>query len=141
MLRSMSFTNFKSWGSLDIKFARITGLFGTNSSGKTSLIQFILMLKQTKEATERKISLALNGTLVRLGSARDVVHRHDESRRLEWKLGFRLPSALALEDPSRRRTALIAKGNALFTSSEVGFRDGAPVARTLSYRLEASKST
>ena len=38
---------------------RVTGLFGANSSGKTSIPQFLLLLKQTREATDRAVSLAL----------------------------------------------------------------------------------
>jgi recombinational DNA repair ATPase RecF len=56
MLRRLVFTNFKTWEKVEIEFGQVTGLFGTNSSGKTSLIQFLLMLKQTKEATDRALS-------------------------------------------------------------------------------------
>lgn len=56
MLRRLAFTNFKSWPQAELTLAPITGLFGTNSSGKTSILQFLLLLKQTKEATERAVS-------------------------------------------------------------------------------------
>ena len=49
MLTELRFTNFKSWPVADLACGRITGIFGTNSSGKTSLIQFLLLLKQTKQ--------------------------------------------------------------------------------------------
>ena len=48
MLSELAFTNFKSWADVKLPCARITGVFGTNSSGKTSLIQFLLLMKQTK---------------------------------------------------------------------------------------------
>ena len=82
MLKKLSFTNFKSWPKADLTLAPITGLFGTNSSGKTSILQFLLLLKQTKEATDRAISLELNGPYVQLGTMQDAIHRHDESLRL-----------------------------------------------------------
>ena len=44
MLKRLTFTNFKSWPRVDLPCGRITGLFGTNSSGKTSILQFLLML-------------------------------------------------------------------------------------------------
>jgi predicted ATPase len=48
MFRQLSFQNFKSWEDTgEIKLAPITGFFGTNSSGKSAILQFLLMLKQT----------------------------------------------------------------------------------------------
>ena len=50
MITELSAQNFKSWkdtGKLQI--APLTGFFGANSSGKTSLLQTLLMLKQTVE--------------------------------------------------------------------------------------------
>jgi len=61
MLRRLTFENFKSWPNADIRFGDITGFFGTNSSGKTGLLQLLLLLKQTKDATDRSIALDLNG--------------------------------------------------------------------------------
>ena len=80
MLRRLVFTNFKTWEKVEIEFGQVTGLFGTNSSGKTSLIQFLLMLKQTKEATDRALSLELNGNYVKLGLFADAVFGHDDIR-------------------------------------------------------------
>lgn len=46
MITSLQFRNFKSWRDTgEIRLAPITALFGTNSSGKTSLLQTLLMLK------------------------------------------------------------------------------------------------
>ena len=47
MLRRIGLSNFKCWKELDIELAPITLLFGTNSSGKTAILQSLLMLKQT----------------------------------------------------------------------------------------------
>lgn len=61
MLNKLHLSNFKAWQQLDIQFGRVTALFGTNSSGKSSLIQFLLLLKQTKNATDRGLVLDLGG--------------------------------------------------------------------------------
>jgi AAA15 family ATPase/GTPase len=54
MLKQLSVDNFKSWKRIDkMRLAPITGLFGTNSSGKTSILQLFLMLKQTIESSDR----------------------------------------------------------------------------------------
>jgi predicted ATPase len=135
MLKRLHLTNFKSWGEADLTCGRITGVFGNNSSGKTSLIQFLLLMKQTKDATDRAISLELNGDLVHLGTIMDVIHNHDEKRQIKWSLDFLLANELALSDPSQKKTSLVAKGDVLTLDSEISIQNKAPVARRLSYGL------
>lgn len=114
---------------------RITGLFGTNSSGKTSLIQLLLLMKQTKDATDRALSLELNGAQVQLGTIKDTLHNHDEGRSIDISLAFGLKSELTLSDPSGKRTSIIVKGDVLTYSAEIGVQRTAPIARSLSYQL------
>jgi predicted ATPase len=135
MLERVGFTNFKSWASVDMACGAITGLFGANSSGKTSLIQFLLLLKQTKDATDRAIALELNGAYVKLGSIIDAVHKHDESKEISWNIGFRLPEPLTIPDPSDPKAPAIAAGDALTLRSKIGVVEKAPIARNLAYRL------
>ena len=48
MITHIRMKNFKSWEDSDeVKLAPLTGFFGTNSSGKSSLLQMLLLLKQT----------------------------------------------------------------------------------------------
>ena len=50
MITELRAQNFKSWEDTeDLRFAPLTGFFGANSSGKTSILQVLLMLKQTVE--------------------------------------------------------------------------------------------
>jgi predicted ATPase len=88
MLTHLSLSNFKSWQTLDMPLARVTGLFGTNSSGKSSILQFLLMLKQTKDATDRGLVLDLGGQnqLVNLGSYKSLIYKHDENLSLKWAI-------------------------------------------------------
>ncbi len=47
MITHIRMKNFKSWkDSGMVKFAPLTGFFGTNSSGKSRLLQMLLLLKQ-----------------------------------------------------------------------------------------------
>lgn len=105
MLRHLSFSNFKSWPQVDLSCGQITGLFGANSSGKTSILQFLLLLKQTKEATDRLLSLELNGDYVELGTIRDAIYRH-EAPAIETAITFERRTPLTLDDPSALRTSL-----------------------------------
>ena len=55
MLRELRIKNFKGWQDTgSIHMAPITLFFGTNSSGKSSIGQFLMMLKQTVESPDRK---------------------------------------------------------------------------------------
>ena len=92
MLKSLEFENFKSWGGRHrLEFGRITGLFGANSSGKSSIIHLLLLLKQTTEL--RDPSRVLNfgdGTndYVDLGSFVDVVTNHDTSQSISFSVSW-----------------------------------------------------
>ena len=115
MLTRMRVENFKAWSELDIALGTVTGLFGTNSSGKSSLIQMLLMLKQTKNATDRGLSLDFGGPdkLANLGTFRDVVHDHDESRAISWKLNWTKDHSIKLIDTTKRQSDTIFEGNEL----------------------------
>jgi AAA domain, putative AbiEii toxin, Type IV TA system/Protein of unknown function (DUF3696) len=94
MITSMQVRGFKCWqNSGDLSLGRLTGFFGTNSSGKTSLLQLLLMLKQTSESADRSQVLHLGDdrTLVGLGVLRDVLFAHDEKGELGWKLTWDSP--------------------------------------------------
>ena len=95
MLTSLRLQNFKSWKDTDdVRLRPITGLFGTNSSGKSSLIQAMLLLKQTAEYPGRRGPVFHFGSgdsrsYVDLGDFESVVHNHDAgstmSVSLDWK--------------------------------------------------------
>lgn len=121
MLNHLNVRNFKAWSKLDIKFGQVTGLFGTNSSGKSSLLQFLLMLKQTKNATDRGLVLDFGGPgqLVNLGSYKDVIHSHDENAHLEWYIQWALGQKASIFDPTKNRSAILASDNSLAIRSVV----------------------
>jgi len=137
VLTNLRLRNFKTWSSADLSFGRITGLFGTNSSGKTSLVQFLLLLKQTKEATDRGIALDLNGPYVSLGSYEDVVHNHDVSLPLRWTLAFEREAPIVIHNPSsaRSRRSAIASSANISVSGRVEARDKGPEARAIQYKV------
>ena len=78
----------------------LTFLFGTNSSGKSSLHQFLLMLRQTAESPDRRRVLHTGdaATPVDLGSYIDLVNGRDPQRPLECELSWTLPEVLEVVD-------------------------------------------
>jgi hypothetical protein len=62
MFTKLRLTNFKAWQDTgDIFLKPVTMLLGTNSSGKSTLIQSLLLLKQTVQSPDRSIHLNLGG--------------------------------------------------------------------------------
>lgn len=142
MLKALHFTNFKSWASVDLIGAPITGVFGPNSSGKTSLIQFLLLLKQTKDATDRRLALELNDDLVQLGTIKDAIHGHDERKLIQWQLEIELDRNISVSGTTRPGIT-IARGNTISIKSEIKVdeKSSAPISRLLSYKLGRTSFT
>lgn len=98
MLREYRLTNFKAFGeTVTIPIRPLTLIFGANSSGKSSIFQSLLLLKQTlEEAKNPSTALLPKGSLVDLGSYRDFVHRHEAERDFEFGARFGLKRSLTL---------------------------------------------
>ena len=87
MITHIRMKNFKSWqDSKRVELAPLTGFFGTNSSGKSSLLQMLLLLKQTIGSDE-VLFFGDENSLVNLGSFREVIHNHELDKSLELNLG------------------------------------------------------
>ena len=109
MLTELSLTNFKSWKRIDkMKLGPITGLFGANSSGKTSVLQLLLMLKQTVESPDRALTFHFGDdrSLTNLGSFRDTVYSHAKPGKLELGISWRMPKAMKISDPTEQKATL-----------------------------------
>ena len=80
MITELRTQNFKSWKDTGaLHFAPLTGLFGANSSGKTSILQVLLMLKQTVEQSSdwnKPLYFGDEASLVNLGNFNDIIHKH-----------------------------------------------------------------
>ncbi len=91
MLRRIGLQNFKSWRELDIELAPITLLFGANSSGKSAILQSLLMLKQTVNSRGPQVYLDFGGhrnDYADLGSYHDLVFGHDTNKCLSLSLAW-----------------------------------------------------
>ncbi len=117
MLTRLAFQNFKSWRNTgDIRLAPITALFGSNSSGKSSVLQMLLLLKQTAESPDRAqvLNLGDDRNLVDLGTFQDVLFKHDLAAPLQLSLGWKLARRLEIADPAR-------KSGVLFSGDSIDF--------------------
>ncbi|MCP3137226.1 AAA family ATPase [Pyxidicoccus xibeiensis] len=92
MLTRLRIQNFKAWKDTgDIRLAPLTMFFGRNSSGKTSLQQFLLMLKQTAQSRDRRRVLHFGDadSLVDLGVWPEMVFNHDPAAMLQFELEWK----------------------------------------------------
>lgn len=91
-LYSYQLTNFKAFaGPETIPIRPITLIYGANSSGKSSIIQSLLLLKQTLEQAGDVDTLLLpQGTLIDLGTYREFIHRHEIERSFSFKTTFKI---------------------------------------------------
>ena len=99
MLRRIELINFKCFASLGLSLAPLTVLAGMNGAGKSSVIQSMLVLRQSAEGGSLEGgSLILRGRLVSLGTGRDVLFEDALNEIVGFKLYAReMDSALGLQ--------------------------------------------
>ena len=103
MITELRAQNFKSWQDTGpLQFAPLTGLFGANSSGKTSILQVLLMLKQTVERPpdwNEPLYFGDEESPVNLVDFDTVIHRHNPPFTLGISMVWKLPERRKIGNP------------------------------------------
>ena len=87
MLRSIEIENFKCFERMKLACTPLTLLSGLNGTGKSSIFQALLVLRQSLNSGElHRGRLILNGDLVDLGTSRDILHDDAEYEALTFVL-------------------------------------------------------
>ncbi len=75
MIRLLRLQNFKCFEEEVFRFRPLTLLSGLNGTGKSSVLQSLLLLRQSYQQglLQQNIGLALNGDLIQIGTARDAL--------------------------------------------------------------------
>ena len=74
-LKNIIVENFKSYKNVtEIPISGLSVLMGANSSGKSTALQTLLVLKQTVECNSMDIDLLLSGKYITLGAFNDVIN-------------------------------------------------------------------
>lgn len=81
-----NFKSFSDTGNIEIK--PITILLGSNGSGKSSLIQPLLLLGQTLESADKSVPMMTRGEYINAGTFKDIVHNHIDNNMVEFKFTF-----------------------------------------------------
>jgi len=80
--------NFKSLRDIDIKLSNLTLLTGINSTGKSTFIQALLLLKQNEDKfyTQNKRALSIKGEYIKLGKKQDILYEEAYKENIEIAL-------------------------------------------------------
>ncbi len=135
MLEQLRIQNFKGWKDTgDITMAPITLFFGANSSGKSSIGQLLMMLKQTIESPDRKAVFYPGGknSAVQLGSYQEMVYHRNPENNITFNYRWNLSALLNIKDPVNQTSF---SGNELAFESEVTFAEQLLQVKQFRYRL------
>ncbi len=141
MITNLQIKNFKSWvDSGQLAMAPLTGFFGSNSSGKTSILQVLLLLKQTVESSDRKRALITGDdrTSVDLGTFYDLVYNHMEDLPIEFDVSWKLPDEIEVSDPNSLDQILF-KINDLTFHTVIKEINGRPATESFYYSFDNKK--
>lgn len=99
MIKTLRIKNFKGWKDTGvINFAPITLFMGSNSSGKSSIGQFLMLLKQSCTSADRRTVLFLGDStsVVELGGPVEMLYEHNIDEMLEFEYSWQLPAPMRL---------------------------------------------
>src|SRR5438105_3812401 len=121
MLTEVAVQNFKLFDDdgVTIHPGTVTVLLGPNGTGKSSLMQSLLLLKQSVGSA----ALLFQGPYLSLGSFKDVVHMQEEQRRITYRL-------VASYEASNQKWqgTLLSEGNfvyeAQFSQGQLEYQNG-----------------
>ncbi|TDQ06240.1 DUF3696 domain-containing protein [Pedobacter metabolipauper] len=86
---SLTLENFRSFKKQTFDFSKFNILIGENSSGKSSILKFLLALKQSFQTpASREINLLFKGEFADLGSYKESIYYQDENLPLSFTFLF-----------------------------------------------------
>lgn len=86
MITELKLKNFKSHKDTNLRFANLTLLTGINSAGKSSVIQSLLLLRQSYKKGRLNAGLDLNVPLCDLGKGYDVLNRSADTNLITFSI-------------------------------------------------------
>lgn len=86
MISQLRIKNFKSHKDTNVKLGLLTVLTGVNGCGKTSLIQSLLLLRQTFLKSRLSNGLDLNSPLCSIGIAHDALYALADDSKISFRI-------------------------------------------------------
>jgi len=104
MLRYVRLKNFRAFDEVEVEFAPLTVLLGANSTGKSSILHALILLKQSLRGGDYRVPLTFGGPLINLGRLRDVGWQ--EKRQLFFRLDWDNARGIEFLVAPRQKTGL-----------------------------------
>ena len=132
-LTEIELRNFKPFGDIAQRapMSKITLIYGPNSGGKSSIIQALLLLKQSDEDYRRTASLTPQGEYVDLGGYATMVHKHELDREMELNVKFSENTMVRMAD---EQASTMEIG---MTFHPDAVRQRSPVLHRINYRMHS----
>ncbi|MBW1898602.1 MAG: AAA family ATPase, partial [Deltaproteobacteria bacterium] len=90
MIRFIRMENFKCFEEQELELGELTLLTGLNGMGKSSVLQSLLLLRQSfQQGLLQKTGLALNGDMVQIGTARDALFEDAKDEKIGFELDLK----------------------------------------------------
>lgn len=86
MIEKIGITNFKCFENIDLNLGALNVFSGINGMGKSTVIQSILLLKQSEQQSYLPNNICLNGDYVSLGMAQDILYEHADEEYIMFQL-------------------------------------------------------
>ena len=86
MIKRLDLKSFKCFESVCLPLAPLTLLSGANASGKSSVLQSLVLLHQTMQENEWSTRILLNGSVSQLGTVTDIVDKNSGTKGFEIRL-------------------------------------------------------
>ncbi|MEI6370103.1 MAG: DUF3696 domain-containing protein [Nostocales cyanobacterium ELA608] len=90
MLSSLTLKNFKPFENQSFSLKPLTLLTGLNSTGKSSVLQSLLLLRQSclRDDLLDRVGLVLNGDLVSIGTGKDALFKRAKEDVITFEIGM-----------------------------------------------------
>lgn len=109
LLRNWRVDNFKSIpAGTEIALAKINVFAGANSSGKSSFLQSILLIKQSMQNLSAQKTVSINGAIVNLGTFDEIKNNNSEDA--EFRVGWDFHPSQRVHYRASATSALVDAG-------------------------------
>lgn len=86
MIQKMEVNNFKCFEHMELELSGLNLFSGVNSMGKSTLVQALLLLRQSYEQNALEKGIYLNGKYIKLGIGKDVLYSEAKENRIRLKM-------------------------------------------------------
>ena len=136
MLSELKLSNFRMFDDeVTVRFKPLTVLIGRNSSGKSSIIKFVLMLKQSTLSESSQFPV-VDGSSVKMGTFKELKNKKTKKATLRFELSFCAPFSSYRDSISRvlSQYEKLDKNGLLSVQGKVPYSDKAAEG-TIAYSL------